>query len=107
MWMLVIAIVGSAPFLILGSPHPRFQQPALRSDLIADLLHALVNGVLLDLPIAVARRLLVPGIYDHSPGRTRAVVLLSSLSGLHAHSNNGGVRPPEYPCGMGSTERQR
>jgi hypothetical protein len=30
--------------------------------------------------------------------RTRAVVLLSSLRGLHAYSNNGGVRPPDTPA---------
>jgi sterol desaturase/sphingolipid hydroxylase (fatty acid hydroxylase superfamily) len=54
MWLVPVAVFGTALFLILGYRHPRVQQPALRSGLVADLLHAVVNGVLLDLPIALA-----------------------------------------------------
>src|SRR5512134_1018210 len=69
MWLPVVAvaIVGSALFLMLGYRHPRFRQPVLRSGLAADVLHALVNGVLLDLPIAVTLQSITTGV-GQSPG---------------------------------------
>ena len=48
----VVAIAGVLFFMILGIKHPRFKQPAIRKDLNTDILHALVNGLLLDILIA-------------------------------------------------------
>jgi sterol desaturase/sphingolipid hydroxylase (fatty acid hydroxylase superfamily) len=62
MWMPVVAIVGTALFLALGYWHPRFRQPVFRSGLVADVLHALVNGVLLDLPIGAALQWITTGV---------------------------------------------
>jgi hypothetical protein len=61
MWIPVVAIVGSALFLALGYWRPRFRQPVFRSGLVADVLHALVNGVLLDFPIAAALQWITTG----------------------------------------------
>jgi sterol desaturase/sphingolipid hydroxylase (fatty acid hydroxylase superfamily) len=49
-----IAIVGCLLFLILGSLRPRFAQPAVREGMPADLSHAVVNGLLLDVPLALS-----------------------------------------------------
>jgi sterol desaturase/sphingolipid hydroxylase (fatty acid hydroxylase superfamily) len=62
MWMPIIALVGSALFLWLGYRHPRFKQPVLRSGLVADVQHALVNGILLDFPIAVTLKWITVGL---------------------------------------------
>ena len=49
-----VAIAGAALFLTAGYVRPRFRQPPLRRGLAADLLHAFVNGVLLDVPVSFA-----------------------------------------------------
>jgi sterol desaturase/sphingolipid hydroxylase (fatty acid hydroxylase superfamily) len=83
MWLPVVAIVGSALFLMLGYRHPRFRQPVLRSGLAADVLHALVNGVLLDLPIAVTLQWITTGV-GQSPGTAMLRLLANEPLWLQA-----------------------
>ena len=56
LWQGVIAIAGAAAFLAAGYLWPRFPRRFPRAGWSADLGHALVNGMLLDGPIAVMVR---------------------------------------------------
>lgn len=52
--MAILAVAGGAVFMLLGVRYPRFTQPALRQGLFADFIHALVNSLLLDIPLAIS-----------------------------------------------------
>lgn len=54
MWMILVAVVGSLVFIALGLRYPRFAHPAIRDGMLADLSHAVVNGLLLDVPLAIS-----------------------------------------------------
>jgi sterol desaturase/sphingolipid hydroxylase (fatty acid hydroxylase superfamily) len=56
MWAGLIGVLGAVAFLAAGRFWPRFDQPLLRPDSRADLLHAVVNGAILDVPLAVIVR---------------------------------------------------
>jgi len=60
----LIGCVAAAALLAAGHFRPRVRQPLIRGGLAADLTHALVNGVLLDLPVALALRAVAAGLED-------------------------------------------
>ena len=60
----LIGCVAAAVLLAAGHFRPRVRQPLLRDGFAADLAHALVNGVLLDLPLALALRAVARGVED-------------------------------------------
>jgi len=62
-WIALIGCAAGAMFLAAGHFRPLFQQPLLRAGLRADLTHAIVNGVLLDLPMALILRAATPGAF--------------------------------------------
>lgn len=52
MWRLWVSLAGATVFLVLGYRWPRVRRPFFRTGLAADVLHAVVNGPVLDGPIA-------------------------------------------------------
>ncbi len=64
MWLALIGCVAAATLLAAGYIRPRFQQPLLRAGLSADLTHAIVNGALLDLPMAFILRAAAAGLLN-------------------------------------------
>ena len=72
-WLPAIGVLAAVCFLTAGSLRPRFRQPLLRPGLGADLMHVLVNGALLDTPVAATVRL-AQGTID---GSTTAAGVLS------------------------------
>ena len=70
MWIALIGCVAGATLLAAGHIRPHFRQPLLRAGLSADLTHAIVNGALLDLPMALILRAAAAGLLSGigSPG---------------------------------------
>ena len=64
MRLALIGCVAAAALLTAGHFRPRVRQPLLRVGFTADLTHAIVNGVLLDLPLALALRAFAAGLQD-------------------------------------------
>jgi sterol desaturase/sphingolipid hydroxylase (fatty acid hydroxylase superfamily) len=60
----LIGCLAGAALLAAGHFRPRVRQPLLRDGFAADLAHAIVNGVLLDLPLALALRAVAGGLED-------------------------------------------
>lgn len=103
MRLALIGCVAAAALLAAGHVRPRVRQPLIREGFAADLTHALVNGVLLDLPVALALRAVAAGLEDalgaradqpltHAPLWQQAIVFLLvgdllkwSIHALHHH----------------------
>ena len=66
--MNLVAIAGAVGFLAAGYYRPRFRQRLLREGLAADLLHAFVNGVLLDIALAFLLRSIALGLAQVTDG---------------------------------------
>jgi sterol desaturase/sphingolipid hydroxylase (fatty acid hydroxylase superfamily) len=63
-WLALIGCIATALLLAAGHARPRIRQPLVRSGFGADLIHAIVNGALLDLPLALALRAVAAGVED-------------------------------------------
>jgi hypothetical protein len=74
MRLALIGCAAAAALLAAGHVRPRVRQPLLRDGFAADLTHAIVNGVMLDLPLALARRVVV----EDALGATRYQPLITA-----------------------------
>jgi len=70
-WLAVIGGGAAALLLAAGQIRPRFQQPLLRAGFGADLTHAVVNGALLDVPIAILLQAIAAAL-EHTADLPRA-----------------------------------
>jgi sterol desaturase/sphingolipid hydroxylase (fatty acid hydroxylase superfamily) len=72
-----VAIAAGALFLALGVRYPRVQQPLVRSGFHADLVHAAVNGPMIDAVIAYVLLIVwSPGLMRAEPLWLQAITFL-------------------------------